>query len=292
VERMVEQLGVESMSKSQVSRICQALDERVEIFRNRPLEGAYPYVWLDARCERVRDVTSGMVRQKALLVAYGVHESGRREVIGLQVGEVESEAEWRGFLRSLVARGLTGVRLAISDAHQGLRNAIGQVLGAQWQRCSVHFIRDMLGHVSKHNHPLVRGALKQIFACPDRDSAGDTLAAVVDQLQAPAAKVARLLADAEEELLAYMRFPREHWPKIRSTNPLERVNLEIARRSDVVGIYPNDAALLRLATSLLVEQNDEWLVRKRSLSLASIALIDNQPCGSPTTTSQRYQTAR
>ncbi|MGH3427155.1 MAG: IS256 family transposase, partial [Mycobacteriales bacterium] len=278
VERLVEQLGVESMSKSQVSRICAALDERVEAFRDRPLEGAYPYLWLDARIERVRDIGSGMVRQKALLVAYAVHETGRREVIGLQVGEVESEAEWRSFLRGLVARGLTGVKLAISDAHQGLRNAIGQVLGAQWQRCCVHFIRDMLGHVPKQAQPMVRGALKQIFACPDRQSAGDTLRAVVDQLQTPASKVARLLDAAEEELLAYMRFPREHWPKIRSTNPLERVNLEIARRSDVVGIYPNDAALLRLATSLLVEQNDEWLVQKRYLSLGSIAQL-TEPSG-------------
>ncbi len=175
-------------------------------------------MWLDARVERVRDTASGMVRQKALLVAYGVHETGRREVIGLEVGEVESEAEWRSFLRSLVARGLTGVQLVISDAHPGLKNAIGQVLGAQWQRCTVHFVRDMLGHVPRQAQPMVRGALKQIFACPDRTSAGETLRAVVDQLGSPAEKVARLLEDAEEELLAYMRFPREHWPKVRSTD--------------------------------------------------------------------------
>ena len=176
-----------------------------------------------------------------------------------------------------------GVQLVISDAHQGLRNAIGQVLGAQWQRCAVHFVRDMLGHVPRTNQPLVRGALKQVFAAPDRQSAGETLTAVVSQLEpAAAGKVARLLEAAEEELLAYMRFPREHWPKIRSTNPLERVNLEIARRSDVVGIYPNDAALLRLATSLLVEQNDEWLVQKRYLSLHSLATLsgaDHGPFG-------------
>jgi transposase-like protein len=282
VERVVEQLGVDAMSKSTVSRICQQLDERVEAFRNRPLEGAYPYLWLDAKVERVRENEAGMVRQKALLVAYGVHETGRREVIGLAVGEVESEAEWRAFLRELVARGLSGVQLVISDAHQGLKNAIGQVLGAQWQRCAVHFVRDMLGHVPRTNQPLVRGALKQVFAAPDRHSAGETLAAVVSQLEPVAAKVARLLEAAEEELLAYMRFPREHWPKIRSTNPLERVNREIARRSDVVGIYPNDAALLRLATSLLVEQNDEWLIQKRYLSLHSLALLtgaDHGPSG-------------
>ncbi len=273
VERLVEQLGVDSLSKSTVSRICQQLDERVTAFQQRPLEGAYPYLWLDARVERVRDGDAGMVRQKALLVAYGVHETGRREVISVGVGEVESEAEWRSFLRSLVARGLGGVQLVISDAHPGLKNAISQVLGAQWQRCCVHFVRDMLGHVAKTNQPLVRGALKQIFAAPDRDAAGDTLTSVVAQLSRVAPKVARLLEAAEEELLAYMRFPREHWSKIRSTNPLERVNLEIARRSDVVGIYPNNAALLRLATSLLVEQNDEWLIQKRYLSLGSLALL-------------------
>ena len=288
VERLVEQMGVESMSKSQVSRICQALDERVEVFRNRPLEGAYPYLWLDARVERVREREAGMVRQKALLVAYAVHETGRREVIGLKVGEVESEAEWRAFLRELVARGLSGVQLVISDAHQGLKNAIGQVLGAQWQRCCVHFVRDMLGHVPRQSQPMVRGALKQIFAAPDRDGAGETLAVVVTQLRPTASKVARLLEDAEEELLAYMRFPREHWPKIRSTNPLERVNLEIARRSDVVGISPDDAALLRLATSLLVEQNDEWLIQKRYLSLHSLALLTHGPCG-PSDDDQRAQ---
>jgi putative transposase len=280
VDRVVEQLGVEGISKSTVSRICRQLDERVDAFRNRPLEGAYPYLWLDARIERVRESDAGMVRQKALMVAYGVHETGRREVIGICVGEVESEAEWRSFLRELVARGLGGVRLVISDAHAGLRAAIAQVLGAQWQRCCVHFVRDMLGHVPKPTQPLVRGALKQIFAAPDRTTAGELLASVVSQLERVAPKVAGLLEDAEEELLAYMRFPREHWPKIRSTNPLERVNLEIARRSDVVGIYPNDAALLRLATSLLVEQNDEWLVQKRYCSLHSLAaLTDHTPTG-------------
>ncbi|HST18343.1 MAG TPA: IS256 family transposase [Gaiellaceae bacterium] len=279
VERLVEQLGVDGISKSTVSRICQQLDERVDAFRSRPLEGAYPYLWLDARVERVRESDAGMVRQKALLVAYGVHETGRREVIGIEVGEVESEAEWRAFLRELVARGLTGMQLVISDAHQGLTNAIGQVLGAQWQRCAVHFVRDMLGHVPRTNQPLVRGALKQIFAAPDRATAGDTLAGVVAQLEPVAPKVARLLEAAEEELLAYMRFPREHWPKIRSTNPLERVNLEIARRSDVVGIYPNDAALVRLATSLLVEQNDEWLIQKRYLSLHSLAALAGEAHG-------------
>jgi putative transposase len=282
VERLVEQLGVEGISKSTVSRICAGLDERAEAFRCRPLEGAYPYLWLDARIERVRDRDAHTVRHKALLVAYGVHESGRREVIGIDVGEVESEATWREFLRSLVARGLSGVQLVVSDAHPGLKSAIAQVVGAQWQRCAVHFVRDMLGHVPRPSHPLVRGALKQVFAAVDREMAAQVAAGVIGQLAGVAPKVAALLEEAEEDLLAYMRFPADHWSKIRSTNPLERVNREIARRSDVVGIYPDDAALLRLAAGVLVEINDEWLVMHRYISHASMALIvgdDHGPSG-------------
>ena len=238
-----------------------------------PWRAHTPNVWLDARIERVRDTEAHTVRHKALLVAYGVHESGRREVIGIDVGEVESEATWREFIRGLVARGLTGVQLVISDAHPGLKKAIESVIGAQWQRCCVHFVRDMLGHVPRQSHPLVRGALKQVFAAVDRDMAAQVAAGVIAQLTTVAPKVARLLGDAEEDLLAYMRFPREHWPKIRSTNPLERVNREIARRSDVVGIYPNDDALIRLAAGLLVETNDEWLVAHRYISHASMQMI-------------------
>ena len=282
VERLVEQLGVEGISKSTVSRICTGLDERAEAFSSRPLEGAYPYLWLDARIERVRDRDAHTVRHKALLVAYGVHESGRREVIGIAVGEVESEATWRDFLRALVARGLAGVQLVVSDAHPGLKNAIAQVVGAQWQRCAVHFVRDMLGHVPRPSHPLVRGALKQVFAALDREMAAQVATGVIEQLAGVAPKVAALLEEAEEDLLAYMRFPRDHWSKIRSTNPLERVNREIARRSDVVGIYPDDAALLRLAAGVLVEINDEWLVMHRYISQASMALLasnDHGPSG-------------
>jgi transposase-like protein len=264
---------VQGISKSAVSRILVGLDERAEAFRNRPLEGAYPYVWLDARIERVRDTEAHTVRHKALQVAYAVHETGRREVIGIAVGEVESEATWREFLRALVARGLRGVQRVVSDAHAGLKLAIAGVLGAQWQRCTVHFVRDMLGHVPRQSHPLVRGALKQVFAALDRDQAAQVATGVIGQLEGVAPKVARHLEEAEEDLLAYMRFPREHWPKIRSTNPLERVNREIARRSDVIGIYPNDEALPRLAAGVLVEINDEWLVAHRYLSQVSLALI-------------------
>jgi putative transposase len=271
VERLVTQLGVDSMSRSTVSRLTKTLDEQVAIFRSRPLEGRYPYLWLDATIERVRE--AGEVRTKALVVAYGVHETGRQEVIGIDVGEAESEAFWREFLRSLVARGLTGVLLCVSDAHQGLKKAIAQVLGCPWQRCTVHFVRDMRGHVAKASQRMVSAAIGQVFGAEEHEQARLVLADVVARLENSAPKVARLLEAAEEELLAHMRFPREHWTKLRSTNPLERINREIARRSDVVGIYPNDVSVIRLAGALLLEQNDEWLVGRRYLSVESLSKL-------------------
>ena len=225
VDRLVEQLGLHHMSKDQVSRLCRGLDEQVRSFRERPLEGAYPYLWVDAKVERVRE--PGGVRHKALVIAYGVHESGRREVIGLDVGAAETEAFWREFLRSLRARGLDGVKLCISDAHQGLKNAIAQVLGCPWQRCTVHFLRDMLGHVSRAQQPLVSGATRGVFTATTGQEARARLGQVVEQLRLHAPKVAALLEDAEPDLLAFYAFPAEHWPKLRSTNPLERVNREI-----------------------------------------------------------------
>jgi transposase-like protein len=196
------------------------------------------------------------VRQKALVIAYAVHESGIREVLGLDVGEAETEAFWTEFLFSLKARGLSGVRLCVSDCHQGLRSAIARVLGCRWQRCTVHFLRDMLGHCNRQTQPMIATAIRQVFQADSGEEAHERLAEVVERLHGPAPKVARLLEDAAEELLAFYAFPREHWPKLRSTNPLERVNKEIGRRSDVVGIYPNDRALIRLAGMLLIEQND------------------------------------
>ena len=270
VDQLVESLGLR-ISRSEVSRIAQGLDEQVEAFRQRPLEGRYPYLWLDAKVEKVRD--GGRVRRKCLVIAHGVHDSGRREVIGLDVGEAETEAFWREFLRGLVARGLVGVQLAISDAHPGLKAAIAQVLGCPWQRCTVHFLRDMLGHVSRTQQPLVSGAIRQIFTAASAAEARERLGQVTDQLRPHAPKVARLLEDAEADLLAFYEFPAEHWSKLRSTNPLERVNREIGRRTDVVGIFPNDAALLRLAGMLLLEQNDEWLVGRRYLSETSMTLV-------------------
>jgi transposase-like protein len=271
VDRLVEQLGIAGMSKDQVSRLCRGLDTQVAAFRERPLEGKYPYVWLDAKIERVRE--PGGVRHKALVIAYGVHQTGRREVIGLDVGEAETEAFWREFLRSLRARGLTGVRLCISDAHEGLRQAIAKVLGCPWQRCTVHFLRDMLGHVSRAQQPMIAAAIRSIFQATSLAEARERLGEVVDKLRTAAPKVTVLLEAAEPDLLAFYELPREHWSKLRSTNPLERVNREIGRRTDVVGIFPNDAALLRLAGALLIEQNDEWLVARRYLSQESLELV-------------------
>jgi putative transposase len=271
VDRLVEQLGISSMSKDRVSALCRALDERVEAFRERPLEGSFPYLWLDAKHLKVRD--RGSVRSKALVIAYAVHETGRREVIGIDIGEVESGAFWVEFLRGLVARGLSGVRLAISDEHQGLKAAIERVLACPWQRCTVHFVRNMHGHCRRDERGLVSAALREIFDAPDAAAARERFGAVLERFELAVPKVAELLEEAEEDLLAFYRFPQAHWPKLRSTNPLERVNREIGRRSDVVGIFPNDAAALRLAGALLIEQCDEWLVARRYLSVESIALV-------------------
>jgi putative transposase len=270
VDQVVESLGLR-ISKSEVSRICAGLDEQVEAFRNRPLEGRYPYLWLDAKVEKVRD--GGRVVQKALVLAYAVHESGYRDVIGVDVGECETEAFWRSFLRSLVKRGLTGVQLVVSDAHAGLKAAIGQVLACPWQRCTVHFLRETLGHVRKDQQGMVAALLRPIFNADDRDSARELVGDALERLRSPLPKVAELLEEAEEDLLGFYSFPAMHWPKLRSTNPLERVNREIGRRTDVVGIFPNDRALIRLAASIVIEQNDEWLVGHRYLSAHSLDAI-------------------
>jgi putative transposase len=252
------------MSKDQVSRLCRGLDEQVHALRERSLEGRYPYVWLDGKIERVRE--RGGVRQKCLVIAYAVHETGRREVIGLDVGEAETEAFWREFPRSLRARGLTGVRLCVSDCHQGLKTAIGQVLGTPWQRCTVHFLRNMLGHCAKSQQPMISAAIRGIFQA-------ERAAEARERLEPVAPKVAHLLLDAEDDLLGFFAFPLEHWSKLRSTNPLERVNREIGRRTDVVGIFPKDQALIRLAGMLLIEQSDEWLVSRRYLSQESLSAV-------------------
>ncbi len=273
VDQVVESLGLR-ISKSEVSRICQGLDEQVEAFRQRPLEGAYPYLWLDAKVEKVRD--GGRVVRKCLVLAYGVHESGYREVIGLDVGECETEAFWRSFLRSLVERGLSGVQLVVSDAHAGLKKAIGQVLGCPWQRCSVHFLREALGHARREQQPMLAALLRAIVNADSAEQARELTGDALERLRAPLPKLAALLEEAEEDLTAFYAFPADHWTKLRSTNPLERVNREIGRRTDVVGIFPNDRSLIRLAASVVIEQNDEWLVGRRYLSAHSLEAVLDQ----------------
>ena len=223
VDQVVESLGLR-ISKSEVSRICAGLDEQVDAFRNRPLDGRYPYLWLDAKVEKVRD--GGRVVRKALVLAYGVHESGYREVIALDVGEAETEAFWRAFLRSLVERGLNGVQLVVSDAHAGLKRAIAQVLGCPWQRCSVHFLREALGHARREQQPMLAALLRPLFNADSGEQARELVSNALERLRKPLPKIAALLEEAEDDLLAFYSFPADHWPKLRSTD--EKVNSSTA----------------------------------------------------------------
>jgi putative transposase len=271
VDTLVRTLGLEGISKSEVSRLCAELDRGVKAFRERRLdEQRYPYVWLDARYEKVRE--GGRIRSMAFLVAIAVNERGEREVLGCDVGAAESGAIWTAFLRSLVARGLSGVVLVTSDAHVGLQEAIrSTLLGATWQRCRVHVLRDVLAHVPKTAQAMVAAFSRTVFAQPDAASAHAQLGAVVERLAPSFPTAADTLLRAETDLLAYLAVPREHWSKVWSTNPIERLNRELARRNDVVGIFPNRESLIRLGGSLLAEQHDEWLTAdKRYLPQASI----------------------
>jgi putative transposase len=269
METLVQALGMEGISKSEVSRICGELDEEVNKWRRRPLEGEYPYLWLDATYVKVRE--GGVVMSQAIVIAYGVRETGEREVLGIDVGLGEDGAFWTEFLRGLISRGLCGVRLVISDAHLGLREAIATVLGgAAWQRCRVHFMRNALARVPRAAQNEVAATIRSIFAQPDKESAHRQLRFITDQLRPRHYRVAELLEEAEEDLLAHMAFPREHWRKLHSTNPLERVNKEIKRRTNVVGIFPNRNAVIRLVGALLMEQQDEWISGRRYFSEESI----------------------
>jgi len=272
VERLVSQLGITSLSKSHVSRLCEELDTLVEGFRHRPLSGTFPYLWVDAKYPKVR--IHGQVVSAAVLVAYGVNDQGFREVLGLEVALQEDGPTWEGFLRSLRERGLSGTRLVISDAHLGLKEAIPKVFpGVAWQRCKVHFVRNLLSHVKLGDRPPLRAALQVIFSQASHSAALAQLKATVQTLSSAYPKVATLLEDAAEEILAYKTFPEDHWAKIASTNPLERLNREIGRRTDVVGIFPNEAAVVRLVGAVLAEQHDEWQVGHRYVSLESMALL-------------------
>lgn len=277
METLVQALGMDGISKSEVSRICGELDEEVNKWRRRPLEGEYPYLWLDATYVKVRE--GGVVMSQAIVIAYGVRETGEREVLGIDVGLGEDGAFWTEFLRGLLSRGLCGVRLVISDAHLGLREAIAIVLGgAAWQRCRVHFMRNALARVPRAAQNKVAATIRSIFAQPDKESAHRQLRFVADLLRPRHYRVTELLEEAEEDLLAHMWFPPEHWRKLYSTNPLERVNKEIKRRTNVVGIFPNRNAVIRLVGALLMEQQDEWISGRRYLSMESMQkpIVDQQ----------------
>ncbi len=281
VDALVQALGMTGISQSAVSALCQGLDERVTAFRTRPLEMAYPYVWLDAKYLKVRE--GDRVLSMALVVATGVNADGVREVLGCDVGPSEEAAFWTAFLRDLKTRGLTGVQLVISDAHTGLQQAIRTVLqGASWQRCRVHFVRNCLAHVPKSAQALTATLVRTIFVQPDAAAARAQLASVVTTLQERYPQAATVLQDAAEDILAFMPFPPDHWRQIASTNPLERLNREIGRRTDVVGIFPNRAATLRLAGAVLMEQHDEWLAApRRYFSQESMAALARPPRTEP-----------
>ena len=269
VDNLAEALGLKGISKDQVSRICKELDGQVTAFRTRRLDAEYPYLMLDATFEKVRE--NGRVISMAVLIATGVKATGEREVVGVDVGPAEDLEFWRAFLRQLVSRGLSGVRLVTSDSHLGLKQAVAEVLvGATWQRCRVHFMRNALATVPKLAQQMAAATLRTIFAQPDADSAHDTLERVCRLFEKRYPKLVACLHEAETDVLAYFGFPVEHRRQIWSTNSLERLNREVGRRCEVVGIFPNRAALLRLAGAILEEQNDEWAVGRRYFSTESM----------------------
>ncbi len=276
VDALVKTLGMEGISKSQVSRLCSESDERVSAFLGRPIEGDWPYVWLDATYVNVR--RDHHIVSVAIIVAVGVNSDGRREVLGMTIGHSEAEPFWTEFLRSLTRRGLRGVKLVVSDAHEGLKAAITKVLGATWQRCRVHFMRNAMAHAGKTQRRIVSAWVGTAFAQDDADAARKQWRHVADELRPRVSKLAALMDDAEPDVLAYMGFPAQHRAKIHSTNPIERLNHEIKRRSEVVGIFPNEAAVMRLIGALLLEQNDEWAVqRARYMTLETIAPMSDDP---------------
>jgi len=276
VDELVKALGMTGISKSQVSRLCGEIDERVHAFLDRPLEGEWPYLWLDATYVKVRE--QGRIVSVAVIVAVAVNGDGRREVLGISIGVSEAETFWTEFLRSLARRGLRGVKLVISDAHEGLKAAVAKVLHASWQRCRVHFMRNVLAYAGKQGRRVVAAFIGTAFAQDDAEAARTQWRQVADQLRPKVPKLATLMDDAEADVLAFMSFPKDHRLKIHSTNPLERLNGEIKRRTEVIGIFPNEAAIRRLIGAILLEQNDEWAVqRARYMTLETVAPISDNP---------------
>jgi putative transposase len=275
VDDLVKAMGASGISKSQVSRLCAEIDERVNAFLARPIEGAWPYLWIDATYIKARD--AGRIVSTAVIIAVGVNTDGRREVLGIATGASEAEPFWKAFLRSLADRGLRGVKLVIADDHKGLRAAAAKVFHATHQRCRVHWLRNALAHVTPKQRPAVVALLRTIFAQDTAEAAHAQWKQVANTLRERFSRLAELMDGSPDDVLAYMAFPREHWPQIASTNPLERLNGEIKRRSDVVGIFPNEPAVIRLVGALMLEHNDEWAVSRRYMSLESLATLSDDP---------------
>src|SRR5487761_1783690 len=269
VDDLVQAMGLSGISKSTVSKLCKGIDDRVNAFLDRPLAGDWPYLWLDATYLKQRE--GGRIVSVAAIIAVAVNTEGRREIVGLHIGPSEAEPFWATFLRSLVRRGLRQVKLVISDAHEGLKAAIRRVMGASWQRCRVHWMRNALAYVGKGQQSMVSAALRQAFIQPERANASQTLRHTADQLRAKWPKLAAFIDDSEVDVLAHMDFPAQHRVKIHSTNPIERLNKEVKRRADVVGIFPNEAAIIRLVGAVLLEQNDEWQLQHRYMHTEAMA---------------------
>ena len=271
VDALVRSMGMEGVSKSQVSRLCGEIDGRVQDFLNRPIEGDWPYLWLDATYLKVRE--GGRIVSVAAIIAVAVNTEGKREIVGLHIGPSEAEPFWASFLKDLVRRGLKGVKLVISDAHEGLKAAINRVVSATWQRCRVHFMRNALAHVPKGQNTVVAAAIRQVFLQPDHAAATQTWRHVADQLRARWPKLGACMDAAEHDVLAYMTFPEQHRVKLHSTNPLERLNKEVKRRADVVGIFPNEDSITRLIGAVLLEQNDEYQLQCRYMQLEGMTAL-------------------
>jgi putative transposase len=276
VDDLVKAMGMSGISKSQVSRLCEEIDQRVKVFLDRPIEGDWPYLWIDATYLKVRQ--AGRIVSVAVIVAVGVNTDGRREVLGMDIGPSEAETFWTAFVRKLTRRGLRGVKLVISDAHEGIKAAVCKILTATWQRCRVHFMRNVLAHAGRSGRRVVSAFIATAFAQDDAKQAKAQWRRVADQLRPKVPKLAALMDEAEADVLAYMSFPTQHRAKLHSTNPIERPIGEIKRRTEVVGIFPNEAAIVRLVGAILLEQNDEWAVqRARYITLESFAPVSDDP---------------
>ena len=280
VDDLVQAMGLTGISKSTVSKLCEEIDERVSAFLERRIDGEWPYLWLDATYLRQRE--GGRIVSVAAIIAVACDAEGRREIIGLHIGPSEAETFWATFLRSLVKRGLKGVRLVVSDAHEGLKAAIARVLGATWQRCRVHWMGNALARVGKARQSMASAALRQAFLQPDAASARQTWRHVADQLRPRWPRLGVLMDESEDDVLAYMAFPAQHRTKLHSVNTLERLNKEVKRRADVVGIFPSEASILRLIGAVLLEANDEWQLQHRYMGVEAMAEVLAPPTANET----------